>query len=68
MPVTIDRATLTRLHAAEEARFVELHPGSGALAEAAALLHVSTTEAWFRSVLEADPGPSAVPRDVRSTA
>ena len=31
-------------------------------AEAAALLHVSTTEAWFRSVLEAEAGePGAAP-------
>jgi GntR family transcriptional repressor for pyruvate dehydrogenase complex len=30
------------------------------LAEAAALLHVSTTEAWFRSVVQAETGPIPV--------
>ena len=29
------------------------------LAEAAALVHVSTTEAWFRSVLQAEDEPDA---------
>ena len=32
MPATIDRAVLARLHAEEEARFVDLHPASGKLA------------------------------------
>jgi GntR family transcriptional repressor for pyruvate dehydrogenase complex len=37
------------------------------LAEAAALLHVSTTEAWFRQVLEAGKSSSATGADARRT-
>jgi GntR family transcriptional repressor for pyruvate dehydrogenase complex len=57
----VESGATERTIAEHAAILAALRAGDPQLAAAAALLHVSTTESWFRSVLHADEAPTFLP-------